>query len=69
MICFIPPAAEPPAMMNFAAADASYHERRRGRVFVDDPLSSLEQEILLFRHNNIQKFQQGNIMYIFKDIL
>ncbi|KAF0761930.1 heat shock 70 kDa protein 12A-like [Aphis craccivora] len=49
---------EPPAMMNFAAADASYHERRRGRVFVDDPLSSLEQEILLFRHNNIQKFQQ-----------
>ncbi|XP_022179791.1 heat shock 70 kDa protein 12A-like [Myzus persicae] len=49
---------EPPTMMNFAAADTSYHERRRGRVFVDDPLSSLEQEILLFRHNNIQKFQQ-----------
>lgn len=47
---------EPPAM-NFAD---TYHERRRGRVFVDDPLSSLEQEILLFRHNNIQKFQQGN---------
>lgn len=42
--------------MNFAD---TYHERRRGRVFVDDPLSSLEQEILLFRHNNIQKFQQG----------
>ncbi|XP_025420001.1 heat shock 70 kDa protein 12A-like isoform X1 [Sipha flava] len=41
--------------MNFAD---TYHERRRGRVFVDDPLSSLEQEILLFRHNNIQKFQQ-----------
>lgn len=48
-------AAEPPAM-NFAD---TFHERRRGRVFVDDPLSSLEQEILLFRHNNIQKFQQG----------
>ncbi|XP_050433690.1 heat shock 70 kDa protein 12A-like isoform X2 [Adelges cooleyi] len=45
---------EPPAM-NID----TYHERRRGRVFVDDPLSSLEQEILLFRHNNIQKFQQG----------
>lgn len=48
--------------MNFADA-SSYHERRRGRVFVDDPLSSLEQEILLFRHNNIQKFQQGKTCF------
>lgn len=51
-----------PAAMNFADA-SSYHERRRGRVFVDDPLSSLEQEILLFRHNNIQKFQQGKTCF------
>lgn len=29
-------------------------------MFVDDPLSSLEQEILLYRHNNIQKYQQGS---------